>query len=46
MNFLFQELISRFGCPEMMGGPENKDFTKHLLEQYGVDGKVVSAHLS
>lgn len=46
-DFLFQEVISRFGCPKKIvvdGGPENKDFTKRLLERYGIDRKVVSAY--
>lgn len=48
-DFLFQEVISHFDCPEKIvvdGGPENKDFTRRLLEHYSIDRKVVSVYNS
>jgi hypothetical protein len=46
-DFMYQEVISRFGCPRKLvvdGCPENKAFTKRLCERYRIDRKVVSAY--
>jgi hypothetical protein len=46
-DFMFQEVISWFGCPRKIvvdGGLENKAFTDRLGELYHIDWKVVSAY--
>jgi hypothetical protein len=48
-DFVYQELISRFGCPRKIkvdGGPEDKGFTERLCKRYPIDRKVVSAYHS
>jgi hypothetical protein len=46
-DFMYQEVISWFGCPRKImvdSGLENKAFTERLCERYHIDRKVVSAY--
>jgi len=43
-QFLFQDIISRHGCPErfvMDGGPENKAVVKELTRRYKIRRTIV-----
>jgi hypothetical protein len=44
---VYQEVISRFGCPRKIvvdGSLENKAFTERLCKPYHIDRKLVSAY--
>jgi len=46
-RFLFEEIICRFGCFELLvndGGPENERWTEILLELYGIKNVRISAY--